>query len=349
MNVGLQIFNEKGSAMVITLLSIAVLSAIGTGALFVSSTNQSIAGNYRKQAQAFYVAEAGLNKALASIKNNPTWRGDTIGSNTSQGSMVIGSITANYNVTSYDTANPETGASPLPGGYIKLVSQGIFSDSTQTVESIISLAPIDNANNADSPDKAVITSGDNTGSGHFEVNGYDDDGNLDPAMVEKFTTLPTVNQDALKAFADFSYTYPDNPHLDNHDVDTDLNGQTDFWKDAPNDTQPYIIHVSGDMFITGNRHVYGIIFVEGDVTLSGNVRVHGVIYAPNASVNTRINGGGNPGDQPVMGQVISGVGGVHASGNHADVQLVKEYVDAFNNFGGQDVAVDPSPGSWRQY
>jgi len=334
-----EIFNsEKGSAMVITLLSLAVLSAIGTGALFVSSVNQSITGNYRKQAQAFYVAEAGLNKAIASIKNNIAWRGDSTGSNVSQGNMVIGSITADYTVTSYDAANPEPGAPPLPGGYVKFISRGNFSDSTQTVESIVSFAP-DGGSNADSPSKAVITSGGNTGSGPHIINGYDDDGNLDPSMVDTYATLPTVNQDALKAFADFSYV----------NLSGEISGQTDFFKDAPNDTQPYIIYVSGDLTLSGNKNLYGIIFVEGSVTLSGSVRIHGVIYAPNATVNTTINGGGSPGDQPVMGQVISGVGGVHASGNHADVQLVQEYVDAFNNYGGAIVDVTTAPGSWRQY
>ncbi|MCF8126438.1 MAG: pilus assembly PilX N-terminal domain-containing protein [Desulfotignum sp.] len=339
------IFTQNGSALVICLLSLAVMSALGTGALLVSTTNQTIAGNYRKQSQAFYVAEAGLQMAMAAIKNDITWRGDTT-SSTSEGNMIIGSITASYTVTTYDASDDGNGIYEplLPGGYLKLVSEGVFVDSTQTVESIVSFSP-DGSSTANSPDKAVITSGDNTGSGSHVVNGYDDDGNVDPTMVDTYTTLPTVNQNALKTFADFSFS-----SLGNGEVDGDLSGQSDFWKDAPDNTQPYIVHVSGNLNISGNRHVYGIIFVEGSsVVLSGSVRIHGVVYAPNATVTTTINGGGSPGDQPVMGQVISGAGGVHASGNHADVQLVKDYVDAFNNFGGADVNVDTAPGTWRQY
>jgi Tfp pilus assembly protein PilX len=337
--------NQNGSALIICLLSLAVLSALGTAALMVSTTNQTIAGNYRKQSQAFYVAEAGLQYALASIKDDMTWRGDTTYSTTRE-DMMIGNITATYTVTTYDSSiGPYGEYDPLiPGGYIKIVSEGVFQDSTQTVETMVSIIPIDNENNADSPEKAVITSGGNTGSGIHVVNGYDDDGNLDSDMVETNADLPTVNQDALRTFADYSFS-----SLTNTEVGT-LSGQTDFFKDAPQNDQPYIIHVSGDVSISGNSDVYGIIFVEGDeVVLSGSVRIHGVIYAPNASVRTVINGGGSPGDQPVMGQVISGSGGVHASGNHADVQLVQAYVDAFNNFGGADVNVDPAPGSWRQY
>lgn len=337
--------NQNGSALIICLLSLAVLSALGTAALMVSTTNQTIAGNYRKQSQAFYVAEAGLQYALASIKNDITWRGDTSYS-TTRDDMIIGNITASYTVTTYDSSNDSYGVyDPLiPGGYIKLVSEGIFQDSIQTVETMVSLSPKDGSD-ADSPYTAVTTSGGNTGSGIHVVNGYDDDGNQASDMVETYAELPTVNQDALKTFADYSF-----PSLTNTEVSNSLSTQTDFFKDAPQNTQPYIIHVSGDMFISGSSDVYGIIFVEGtSVVLSGSVRIHGVIYAPNASITTTINGGGSPGDQPVMGQVISGTGGVHASGNHADVQLVQDYVDAFNNFGGPVVNVDPAPGTWRQY
>ena len=338
--------NQNGSALIICLLSLAVMSALGTAALLVSTTNQTIAGNYRKQTQAFYVAEAGLEFALAAIKNDMTWRGNTT-SSTTIGDMVIGSVTASYTVTTHDASNDGYGIyNPLiPVGYIKLVSEGVFMDSTQTVETMVSISPDHNSIINDSRYKAVITSGGNTGSGIHVVNGYDDDGNEASDMVETYTTLPTVNQDALKTFADYSFSY-----LDNTEVDVSLSGQTDFWKDPPTNTQPYIIHVSGNLYIGGSRDVYGIVFVEGSsVVLSGSVRIHGVIYAPNATVTTTINGGGSPGDQPVMGQVISGTGGVHAAGNHADVQLVKEYVDAFNNIGGPIVIVNPVPGSWRQY
>lgn len=339
--------NQNGSALIVCLLSLAVLSAMGAAALMVSTTNQTIAGNYRKQSQAFYVAEAGLQFALAALKEDITWRGNTT-SSTTIGDMVIRSIIATYTVTTHDASDDGYGIyDPLiPGSHIKLVSVGVFQDSSQRVEVLARLSPDDASVIADSRDKAVITSGGNTGSGIHVVNGYDDDGNMDTTnMIETYATLPTVNQDALIAFADFSFSY-----LDNTEVDVSLSGQTDFWKDPPQNTQPNIIHVSGNVNIGGTRDVYGIIFVEGSsVVLSGSVRIHGVIYAPNATVTTTINGGGSPGDQPVMGQVISGIGGIHASGNHANVQLVQDFVDAFNNFGGAVVNVDTTPGSWRQY
>jgi len=211
------------------------------------------------------------------------------------------------------------------------------------VECFVELTP-DDTSTANAPKKAVITSGANSGSGSHIVNGYDDLGNPDPTMIETFTTLPSVNQDALRAFADYSFD-----ELGNNEVDNYLSGKTSFWKDPPANTQPWIIHVAGDLKVSGNRYVFGIIFVEGDeVDIAGSARIHGVIYAPNATISTEIHGGGNPGDQPVMGQIIAGTGGVYARGNHADVQLVEEYVDAFNNFGGDIVDVEVVSGSWKQ-
>ncbi len=328
--------SQNGSALIICLLSLAVLSALGTAALMVSTTNQTIAGNYRKQSQAFFVAEAGLQKAIAELKNNMAWRGeDTTGVET--GDMVIRNITAEYTVNIYDTSKDAT----LPGGHIRLVSEGVFQDSRQTVESIIRFSP-DPEFKANSPPAAVVTSGKNHAKGTHVINGYDNDGVIDTDdMVRTEQYLPDVNQDALKTFADI---------IIEGDL-TDNPGPTDFWKDPFNDPpeRPYIIHVTGDLNLSGNVHVYGVIFVEGEVRITGSARVVGVVYAPNTAGITEIKGAGSPDDQPVVGQLICGPGGVQPAGNHGDIQLVQPYVDAFNKFGGEKLNVDEAPGSWYQY
>ncbi len=335
--------SQKGSALIICLLSLSVLSVLGTAALLVSVTNQTIAGNYQRQTQAFFVAEAGLHRAIAEIRNDITWRGDTTGS-TSEGFMEIGDVSAGYTVTTHDAKDDGNGRyDPLiPGGCVKLTSEGVFLDAVQTVETLVRFSPVDGSR-ADSPQKAVVTSGDNAGSDGHGVYGYDQHGSEDtPNMVDTGAALPAVNQKALKTFADISFTT-----LENDRVDADLSGRTGFWRNPPQNTRPYIIHVSGDMNISGNRHVHGIVFVEGEVTLGDSVRIHGVIYAPNALSATVING--ITGYRSVMGQVLAGPGGIHAANDHADVQYVKAYVDAFNHFGGDMVNVNPVPGTWRQY
>ena len=338
--------NNDGMALLITLLIVMVLSTVGMSSMLVSATDSKIAANYKKQAQAFNLAEAGIQRAVATLRDDVLWRGDeTTNPQTSTVTPSVGGTPGTVTVTLTDSTNDGNGIYDglLPAGYVKLVSEAGFADSFQRIEALVRLTP-DGSTTANSPAAAVITTGPNTGSGIHVVNGFDNDGIFNPSFIlDNQPSLPTVNQDALRAFADFSFG-----SVGNTELDTTLAVQTDFFKDAPLDTRPWVIHATGNLYISGNRTLYGIIFVEGTtVTLSGAVRVKGVIYAPNATVSTTINGGGSPGDQPVMGQVICGTGGVHASGNHADVQYVKDYVDAFNNLAGDKVIVDIV--SWRQF
>jgi hypothetical protein len=350
--------NEKGFVLVLCLIVMAVLSLLGASALMISSTNQHIVMNYRKQTMAFNVAEAGLQFGLARLRNNPLWRGEeTTNPNTRTEYMYTGDTLGWYVLHTYDRTDDNNGTyDPLiPAGYVKLICEGRIPDAYQRIQIFAQLIP-DPTVHVDLEDRAIITSGPNLGSGTHVVNGYDSFGNLDNAnMVETFTTLPTVDQDGVKGLADFSFAQLTNTELTNvlqEDPPSTKapTPQTDFWKDPPADTQPWIIHVRGNLVISGSVTLYGIIFVEGDtVDLEGSCRVHGIIYAPNATVYTRIHGGGSPWDQPVMGQVISGDGGVLANGNHADVQLVPEYVEAFRNLGGDVNTAELVAGSWKQF
>jgi len=328
---------QHGMALVLCLLIMTVLSAVGTSALMVASTNQKIASNYKMQTQAFNVSEAGTQFGLAQIKNSVIWRGSDPATGTASGSLGTGS----YALTVYDSTNDANGLydSTLPSGFVRLVSAGTFSGSTQRVETILELSP-NEATAANIQEAAVITTGPNTGSGPMVVNGYDNDGNLNPSYVlANQPSLPAINGPAIEAMADFYY---------GGNLTTELPADvTNFFKDHPADTKPWITVVEGNLDVQGDEILYGIIYVKGqDVTLRGTVRVHGVIYAPNAVYTTDIRGGGSPGDQPVMGQVICGIGGVEARGNHADVQYVKDYADALRNLGGD--ITDVTVVSWKQ-
>ncbi len=338
--------NHQGAVLILTLLALVLLSLSGTTALFIAATDQKITGNFRKQAQAFGITEAGLEICLAQMRHDLLWRGNSpLGSPTkTSGKLTMGSGIGNYTVTITDRTDDNNGlfSDLIPPAHVKITSTGTVIDATQRLECYINFSP-DPGSIAGSPYAAVVTQGDNPGNRPYPVNGYDDYGNLDAtpipnSMVYTSSTLPRVNKDALKAFADHCLT----------DLTDTLVGQSDFWKDAPLNTKPYIIHVSGDMIVSGSKHFYGIIFIEGEVRLKENVRVHGVIYAPNAVTPVEINSAGTHWDRPVMGQLIAGPGGVAGTGHDAAVQLVKSYVDTFNNYGGSKVHVEIAPGSWRQ-
>jgi len=334
--------DENGLALITCLLLLTMLTMMSTSAIFISSINQKMSGNHRRQNIAFYIAEAGIQRGKAEIVKSISYRGNNSSTPTyTTGTLTAGSQSSTYTTTFCDNTNDNNGVydSLIPSKHIKLISTGVFNNSTQIIEAFIEVTP-DQASDANSPYAAVVTSGPNTGSGPHVINGYDEDGVHDQSnMVKTFTPLPTINQEALKAFADYSFS-----SVSNTEIDSTLT-HTDFFKDPPTNSEPWIIHVSGNFTASGNRHVYGIIYVEGNVSLSGSVRIHGVIYAPNCTSPTQINGGGSPGDQPVMGQIICATG-IDASGNHADVQLVPAYVDAFNNYGGSDTNAEII--SWKQ-
>ncbi|MBI2115014.1 MAG: hypothetical protein HYT85_08035, partial [candidate division NC10 bacterium] len=75
--------HPRGAALIIALLVMAVLLLAGTTFLTISSTENAIALNERVSAQAFLLAEAGLNKAIAQLNSSSSYSGET---NTSLGS-----------------------------------------------------------------------------------------------------------------------------------------------------------------------------------------------------------------------------------------------------------------------
>ncbi|PJA27441.1 MAG: hypothetical protein CO189_07050 [candidate division Zixibacteria bacterium CG_4_9_14_3_um_filter_46_8] len=58
------ITNQRGSALVVTLSVLVLLSLIGISAVVTSNTDIGISGNEKRSRQAFYVAEAGLERAV---------------------------------------------------------------------------------------------------------------------------------------------------------------------------------------------------------------------------------------------------------------------------------------------
>jgi len=67
--------NERGAALVIALMFVAILGMLGTTATILTTTDMQIGGNYKTSQQAFYVADAGVNYGLGKmeqqLKANP--------------------------------------------------------------------------------------------------------------------------------------------------------------------------------------------------------------------------------------------------------------------------------------
>ncbi len=82
----------RGAALVIVMLVMAVLLLAGTTFLTISSTESQIGLNERRTVQALALAEAGLDKALAQLGDNPSYPGET-------GTLVLETITGTFDVS----------------------------------------------------------------------------------------------------------------------------------------------------------------------------------------------------------------------------------------------------------
>ena len=69
--------DEKGMVLVVGLLMVAVLMLLGTTAMMTSTTDLKISSNYKTGSQAFYIAEAGLERARGQLRADPDLSGST--------------------------------------------------------------------------------------------------------------------------------------------------------------------------------------------------------------------------------------------------------------------------------
>lgn len=66
--------NEKGSALLITLCLMGMLTLVALTAMNNSNTDMELSFNSENSERAFYIAEAGAKRAVAAIKSDSTWR-----------------------------------------------------------------------------------------------------------------------------------------------------------------------------------------------------------------------------------------------------------------------------------
>jgi hypothetical protein len=66
--------NEHGFVMVVCIMMLFMLSLVAVLSISTSKTDMDLAGNLKHSTEAFYIADAGSEKALAMIANDVSWR-----------------------------------------------------------------------------------------------------------------------------------------------------------------------------------------------------------------------------------------------------------------------------------
>lgn len=84
--------NQDGSALIIALLAMMLLTALGAAVVMVSSTETRISGNYRDSQEALYAADAAVERVVQDLLLVPRW--NDILNGTTQSSFADGSSTS---------------------------------------------------------------------------------------------------------------------------------------------------------------------------------------------------------------------------------------------------------------
>jgi hypothetical protein len=87
-----QLSSQQGSALLIALMAMVLLTALGALVVMVSTTETRIAGNYRDSQEALYATDAALERVVQDLLLIPRW--NDILSGTVQSSFADGDMTA---------------------------------------------------------------------------------------------------------------------------------------------------------------------------------------------------------------------------------------------------------------
>ena len=84
--------DERGTALIIALMAMMLLTALGAAVVMVSNTETHIAANYRNSQEALYAADAAVERIVQDLLLLPRW--NDILSGSAQSSFVDGAMTA---------------------------------------------------------------------------------------------------------------------------------------------------------------------------------------------------------------------------------------------------------------
>src|SRR5574339_391354 len=83
--------NEEGTALILALMSMMLLTALGAAVIMVTNTETMISANYRNGQEALYAADAAVERVVQDLLMVPRWNDILTG--TTQSSFVDGGMT----------------------------------------------------------------------------------------------------------------------------------------------------------------------------------------------------------------------------------------------------------------
>lgn len=313
--------NNRGVALILSFILIAVLTVLGAASLSRSISESRIARRYSESTQAFWLAEAGINRALNELRFNYSTSGSGLWS-TPMGAgryevdvAVTGVGNQGRLVTSYGcipdvTCNSSRAQRIIEAIMVKIVSPG----------------PANFFNNA------VYTPGNvNISGSAYSVTGDVRYGNtITPDPPVNIPSANNIHDSSITALARFDFDQlraMSQSQGNYHDATHNPSFPETFWKSTG---VPNIVFIEGNFDISGKKQtVGGFVIVGGDLLydaeITGNAAVDGVIYTL-GTCNVK-GGGGVPFN--VNGGIWAGQG-VTITGSTV-IEYNSDYMNAINN------------------
>lgn len=368
--------NNKGAVLIMSYLVVSVLLTLSLGVVYHSLLEKKAYDVTKQRTDAFYMAEAGMDAALLSLRTNQFFTGTGAANPVpvQRGSQMIGQYANTVEniggggflrrVTAYGYVpqmTPPVGVlqqtCELEGVvYVPIVPPGNFFDNA-----IYAVEGVDFHGGTYSVTGDVECGDDvtNTGRSTGTING--DVAEFDPNVTQD--AFYCLNFQSLQALArEQTYSYEGNTVNNNftaQDIEDGRPLPTSFWYRPPTDPAdpttgvPNIVYIEGPLVVrTNNFAVGGFILVVGDLTspgitssdedatINGNVTVNGCLYTTG---DFTLNGHGN---SVIDGGLWTG-GEAYLQGNTAFTYNA-DYMLAIKNYVENHTPPTLSLLSWRQ-
>lgn len=291
----------RGSALLLAVVVLTVLFVLAGGLMSLAGT-ESISGIHQvNQLQAYYIAEAGVEQALAALKLDPLWRGGFKGLGYADGviqevtiSTVAGEFTMGNSVVMIRSIGTYSGAKKTvdvnvwlrPDPYVK-AGQDVLAGTTPLRE-LKSTGPVEVHGNVFFAGSCRLdwnilingtiragasveirvparVTGDVYAGGSIVTDDETVDGLLYPAQSIAVPPFPSLTADDLSFFRDAALASGDGHYFPGNHVFT----SAELW------------NMQGIYFVEGSAAMAGVYRGRASIVAGGDISITGALYAAN--------------------------------------------------------------------
>ncbi|HIE35744.1 MAG TPA: hypothetical protein EYP89_00710 [Candidatus Omnitrophica bacterium] len=314
---------KKGVVLLLSLFVIVVLAVLGMAILFRSISERFLVQRFKESTQAFWLAEAGISKAIKELKEDF----DITGSCLWLTDLGVGQYCVDISVSGDNKRLIKSyGYIPSKQTYrikrtIEVEVRGNLPPSTFYSDALYSAGKIEISGNAYHVvgDVRYAESINNTNNIDGTVI---HDPSINPLLELDFQQLLEIsqsqgnyyNEERLQEIREGNDSFP-----------------TNFWYTEPTNPNdpttgtPNVVYIEGDLELNGNVEVGGFFIVMGEeAEINGNGQIEGAVYI---SDKFEIHGGGN--NLNLNGGIWAG-GEIELKG-HAEVVYNGDYMQAIQS------------------